>query len=159
GIGTERTDAVSALSLLLSDDDTRVRASAASALATVGKALIVVPVLLKALKENSDLNVQTSTIWALGKRGPQAKEALAILLDLLDKLLAKPKSENWNLVLNIIETLGSLGPEGKPAVSRLTKLMIDVRYGIDVRKFAAEALGKIGHATPEVLDALRIASG
>jgi len=83
---------------------------------------------------------------------------LGTLLNLLDSLLAKPNSEIWNLVRNIIFTLGSLGPEGKPAVSRLTKIMIDVRYAADIRTNAAEALGKIGHSTPEVLESLRIAS-
>jgi HEAT repeat protein len=156
-IGTEREDAVTSLSLLLSDDDTRVRVLAARGLSTVGKADIAVPALLKALKENSNPNVQRIAVWALGRRGPQAKEALATLLDLLDTLMAKPNSESSSLIVNIIETLGSLGSEGKPAVSRLTKLMID-GYGLDVRKHAAEALGKIGHATPDVLEALRIAS-
>jgi HEAT repeat protein len=157
-IGNERAEVVSLVNLLLSDDDARVRSLAARALSTVGKAEAAVPALVKALKEDSNQKVQTRAVWALGRRGPQAKEALVPLMDLLTTQLAKPKGESWDLTLNIIQTIGTLGLEGKPAVSRLAMITIDGRYSADLRSRAAEALGKIGHATPDVLEALRIAS-
>ena len=157
-IGTERDVGFSSVTRLSRDGDPRVRSLAASAMATVGKPEPAVFELVKILQQDSNADVLSSAVWAIGKRGPQAKLALAVLLRLLDGQMIKPHSEHWNLTINVIESLGSLGVEGRPGTSSLIKLVVDLRYPPDVRATAAIALGSIGEPSPSVREALELAS-
>jgi len=76
-IGTERDEAVSSLTPLISDNDTTVRALAVRALATVGKSQAVVPVLLEVLRKTpaSTFNQKRSGHW--GKEGHRLKRLWA----------------------------------------------------------------------------------
>jgi HEAT repeat protein len=71
---------------LTKDDDAKVRAAAATSL---GQIVLepdkVVPVLAKAVKEDKENAVQQAAIQALGYFGPDAKDALPVLMEYQDK--------------------------------------------------------------------------
>jgi HEAT repeat protein len=133
--GSEAKAAVPALIEALKDEKGIVRDYAAWALGMIGpEAKSVVPALIEALKdENKD--VRDSAVQALREIGPEASSAVQGLVRTL-------KDETVFVRSLSAEALGEIGPKAKSAVPALIEALKDK----DVRKQAAEALGKIATA-------------
>ena len=83
---------------------------------------------------------------ALGEFGPEAKNAVSVLVKMLGDAEAGVRDRAaW--------VLGEIGPEAKEAVPVLEKLLQDESWG--VRETTAETLGLIGHGARKALPALR----
>lgn len=89
----------------LSDKDSWVRNEAASTLKTIGPptANLAIPALIKALKDEDDI-VQNEAAWALAAIGPAAKDAIPILVEVMDHLPAA------------VAVLGAIGPAANSAL-------------------------------------------
>jgi len=100
-----------------------------------------VPVLIAALKENEDIDIQSSAASALGLFGEAAKSAVPSLI------AALKDGRIWYLQDNAARTLGFLRKEAKDAVPALIEaLKVESE---EVQSTAIEALGLIG-AKPEI---------
>jgi HEAT repeat protein len=113
----------------------------------------VVPGLVESLKTNrknlppegiDPAMFYLSDIETIGKFGPAAGEAVPVLLEILEDPNAA------SMQLPVITTLGEIGPGAAEATPELMELTSDPFIGSE----AAEALGKIGRANPEVLSFL-----
>jgi HEAT repeat protein len=124
---------VPALTALLRDKVPEVRVCGFSGLAKSGSRDALAP-LLEALKEESDSNVRTVAIEALGKLGLKIDEAVQPLIELLgDKSLG--------VQMGSILALGNIGPRAQAAVPGLAAFLKNEDWGW--RHQAAIALGKI----------------
>lgn len=125
----------------LKDQDPHVRVVAARALAALAPAPeITVPIFEKALKDADATTVQHA-LDALASLGAQA---VPRLIDILEK--HKP------LRVQVVYTLGQIGPTAAPASAALAKLVTD--DDMNVATEAALALGKIGPAAKDAVPAL-----
>ena len=148
-IGESTKDAVSALMLLLKDQNVRLHALKcirAIALRQIGTPEAVkvaegaVPALIQALQD-PDIQVRANAIYALDFIGESATDAVPALILLLKDL-------NEDVRLHALEALGQIG--SKDAVSALTQALKG--QDEDVRLHAVQALEQIG--TPEALKAV-----
>src|SRR5262249_797251 len=100
-----------------------------------------VPSLIDALKNESP-SIRAEAARALGKIGPEAKDAIP---NLKSVFLANDKSSN-----EAAEALAKIGKASIPAISEGTKSEI-----VAVRGLAARTVGKVGaDAVPTLVDAL-----
>ncbi len=129
----------SVLGKLLLERDTRIRYTAANALAQMGEK--GVPTLMEYL-ENKDGKVRRFSAWALGKIGNPALPATALLIKTLaDPLLPVQENASW--------ALGQIGPRAVPA------LLLALNYENPQARFLAlKTLVQIGQPQKIVLKAL-----
>ncbi len=79
---------------LQKDIDARVRAAAAGALGDIhAEADTTVPILIDRMKNDAKMDVKMAIVVALGQYGPDAKDAVGPLKDLLKKFDAKKSNE------------------------------------------------------------------
>jgi len=141
-----------------------------------------VPTLIKALGDNES-EVRMNAAEALGRIGPEAKEAVPALIRALDDsdeevriaaahaiakvlieaselvpiLIGTLDNSNARVRKTAVEMLGDIGSEAKEAAPYLMKALGDSDYG--VRGSAAEALGKMGAGAKEAVPTLVKALG
>jgi len=86
GIGHDAADAVPALINTLKDDEPRIRHEAAIALTKISEGNIkeALPILIDGLNGNDGTGVQSRSAEALAKMGPAAKDAIPVLLEVLE---------------------------------------------------------------------------
>jgi HEAT repeat protein len=141
--------AVPILLLVMEDSQRDVRKSAVEALIKIGPdAKAAAPVLLSRLGEFGDLALQ-----AVGSM--KAKESVPALLALLDA-----KDETPVTTKAVVRALGDIGPDAKPAVPKLEKILSEppskkggkaaAEAAQKMRGHAATALAKIG-GNPKIL--------
>ena len=155
---------------ILKDDNqpSDVRESAADELVTFGPA--AVPALIDLIEENEPL-VGHRAATLLGRLGPDAREAVPILVELLkngdsmncrqvgvlyaEGYQGEPKPGPSQLCVcdTASWALFYIGPNAADAVPELTKILREDER-TRVRMNAAEALGGIGAASPDVVPAL-----
>ena len=82
---------------------------------------LVAPVLIEALKHKED-EVRRHAVVALGRIGPNAKEAVPFLIEALE-------DEEDEVQRQAIIALGKIGPDAKGAVSLLTETLEDEDNG------------------------------
>lgn len=162
GIGPEAAAAVPLLLESLADATLEIRGRAAEALGLIGKEPAkAVPALTKMLQKDEEKGARYTAAVALGRFGAAAKEAVPVLTKKLESnpLDLKSPGEDNEVRAQCAKTLGLIGPEAKTAVKALLKpFQADPMKGeledLDVQKNAAEALGRLGAATPEVVPGL-----
>jgi HEAT repeat protein len=115
---------------------------AARVLAQIGAPSV--PELVKALDDPSPA-VRKRALWALGVIGPDAREAIQAISDILTD-----KDATLRSLAAIV--LGEMGPQGRPAIPQLVKALRDADPL--VRAWAAMALHDIGPETLGYLLAL-----
>ena len=143
-IGPAAAEAVPALITALADADGDVRRAAADALGKIGPAAAkAVPALIAALAD-ADGTVRRAAADALGKIGPAAAEAVPALIAALAD--ADGTSAGSRRRLGKDRTGGGRSGAGADRRPR--------RCRRDVRRAAADALGKIGPAAAEAVPAL-----
>lgn len=171
-IGPEAKAAVPVLTRLLKDDNVDVRLEAAVALYAIdGRIDESIPVLIEGLKaspryvsgavirigppakavvaeliklvrETNEEQVRDRAVTALGYIGPEAKDAVPLLLE-----LARPMDGvTW------FPSIDALGLIGRPAVPTLVETLSDPESPL--REHAADALGEMGPVAKDALPAL-----
>ena len=153
-IGPDAKDGVPALVEGLKDENINVRRYAAGALGQIGSnAKEAVSALVQALKDNNDgvrryeerwlrpkkedgpSRLRRSIVEALGRIGPEAKEAVPLIVRSLKD------DYDPNVRVAAAEALGEIGSEATEAVSALVEALED--YDSEVGQRAAKALKKI----------------
>ena len=153
-IGPDAKDAVPALVEALKDENINVRRYAAGALGQIGSnAKEAVSALVQALKDNNDgvrryeetwlhpkkedgpSRLRRSIVEALGRIGPEAKEAVPLIVRSLKD------DYDPNVRVAAVEALGEIGSEATEAVPALVEALED--YDSEVGQRAAKALKKI----------------
>jgi HEAT repeat protein len=147
-LGPAAKEAIPALEQTLkSEQDLGICITAASALAAIGPE--AVPVLVSALAV-AVYDKQWAILHGLGKLGPAARQAVPVLMKILQKEVLHDFLEVRS---EAAESLGKIGPGAGPAVPALIEALRDKDWV--VRSHAAEALGEIGlHAWDAVGSAL-----
>jgi len=166
---------ISALAEGLKDTKSGVRAACVTSLGKMSKSTgTVVPILISAL-EDENPEVVYDAIEILSESGLNAEEIVPILLKTLKKfegarnnsyhftrafrrvgpgavpfLIDALASDNKELKMVAIESLGDLGKDAKSAVPTLISLFSSNIFGAD----AADAVGSIGKEAPEIVPAL-----
>ena len=101
----------------LKEKDVAIRQSAAAAVRELGpRCKLEVSLLIELVRGLRPGERNYETIAALGALGPDAKEAVPFLLELL-------KESEYQKALPIFEALGKIGPSAIAAIPALTKLM------------------------------------
>ncbi|MBW4656287.1 MAG: HEAT repeat domain-containing protein [Kaiparowitsia implicata GSE-PSE-MK54-09C] len=137
--------ATAALVALLSDDDSNVYESAASALGKLAQASSeVVTALINCLGDDNR-HVYESAASALGKLAQASPEVVTALINGL-------RDDDSNVRSSAAEALGQLAQASSEVVTALTNCLSDDNR--HVRIIAASALGKLAQASPEVVTAL-----
>src|SRR5205807_7522893 len=95
-----------------------------------------VPDLLLILRSSKSYSMRTTVALALGKIGPEAKEAVPTLIELMKPTLFSEKVSR----VHVAVALGKIGPAAKDAVSALIKALNDPNK--EVKREAAKALMK-----------------
>ena len=137
-LGPSAKDAAVDIAKVLANDryEPKHRQAAARALGLIARpAEVVVPALRLAMQENPDTLIAREAVVALGKVGPEAKDALADILSALDSKAVGYRG---------LQALGRIGPGATGAIEELTKRLAD--KNVLNRPYAAEALGRIGPA-------------
>ena len=155
GFGDRAAPAVPVLIEALADDDAQTRSIAADVLGEIGpKAKEAVPALIRLLRSKGEASsascstgicvlsarrerLSVPAARALGKIGPNARAAVAPLIE----ALADP---DGTVRYEAVEALGAIGPDAAPAVPALVRALDDRDQSR--RGKAAEALGQIGAA-------------
>lgn len=145
-IGPAAADAAGDVAKVLANDRYRSdrRRAAAKTLGLIGRpADVVVPALQQALQENPNTLTAREAVVALGKIGPGAKAAVPDIVAALDTKAVGYRG---------LQALAGIGPGAVDAIDELTRRLA----GADVlnRRYAAEALGRIGPAAKGSIPAL-----
>jgi HEAT repeat protein len=139
------------LEALKEQQDVTIPPVASRALARLGAP--AVPALIEAL-EGKDGHVQQYAAMAVQKIGPQAKQAVPALIEIVKKY----KAPNTPAKLQAIEALGRIGRGAKEAVPVLNEALKAKPPRAACRISAAVALGRIGpdakDAVPTLIDIL-----
>jgi HEAT repeat protein len=146
----------------MADATLEIRGRAAEALGLIGKEPAkAVPALTKMLQKDEEKGARYAAAEALGRFGAAAKEAVPVCIKKLESnpLDLKNPGEDNQVRAQVARTLGLIGPEAKTAVKALLKpFQADPMKGeledLDVLKDAAEALGRLGAASPDVVPGL-----
>jgi HEAT repeat protein len=129
-MGAKAAAAIPKLNELAWKDHISVRAWAiCDGLGPIGPEAL--PSLQRLLKDRS---VRTVTVIAIGNMGPQAKSAIADLIDILGDNFSRTRVMACN-------ALGKMGPAAKEAVPALVRALKDPADGVRIE--AAEALRRI----------------
>ena len=145
-IGPPAKDASMDLAKVLANDRYRAdrRQAAALTLGLIAEpADVVVPALRLALQENPNTLIAREAVLALGKMGPAAKDAVDDIVKSLDTKAVGYRG---------LQALAAVGPDAKGAIGELTRRLADKK--VENRKYAAEALGRIGPAAKASIPAL-----
>ncbi len=160
GFGDRAVPAIPVLIEALADDDSQTRSMAVAVLGEIGpKAKEAVPALVRLLRSKEEPTsalcstglcllpvrrerLAAAAARALGKVGPDARAAVAPLIDALTDPDAAVRSE-------AAEALGLIGPDAAPAVRALVRALDDSDR--QVRDKAEGALGQIGAAAVPAL--------
>ncbi len=171
-IGPDAKAAVPVLAKLLKDDDVDVRLEAAVALYAIDgridestpvlveglkvspryvsgavirigpPAKAVLPALIKLVRETDDEQVRVRAVMALGYIGPEAKDAVPLLLELAGPM----EGVTW------FPSIHALGLIGRPAVPALVETLTDPES--PSREHAADALGEMGPVAKDAIPSL-----
>jgi len=149
----------------------RARCLAAEAIGKMGEAAAgAIPVLIKGLKDEKELNTRMASAWGLSQVGAGAKAAASALVetlgdpgsrvrwhaadtlaklgtDVLDEVIKGLGHENRLIRYGCADVLGRLGKDAKKALPQLMKLLQD--KDAYVRKGAVFAVGAIGEVNKE----------
>jgi hypothetical protein len=146
-LGPRAKESVPALEQTLkSEKDLGICIAAASALGAIGPE--AVPALTSALT-NAAYDKRWPILQALGKLGPAAKEAVPVLMEVLQNQVLH---DFLGVRREAADSLGKIGSEAGAAVPALIEALKDKDW--TVRSHAAEALGEIGPYTWEVISAV-----
>jgi HEAT repeat protein len=138
------------LLVLLQDEDRDVRIGAVFGIGDFGKhAENALPKLLEALND-PDQVVRALVCPVIGNVGIASENAINALI----KVLFDEKAENYRY--RAANSLGEFGPRASSAVPALLETMkkLDEKEDFLGKSYVIEALGKIGVASPDVIDAL-----
>lgn len=113
-----------------------------------------VPALCGILREPPSNPSRIHAVVALGKMGPDGKEAVADLI----KLLGEASGKSGPIRFHAATALGQMGAEAKAAVPALVKLLEDKKAGPG-RRTVIVALGRMGPAAKEAVAALKEVRG
>ena len=139
-LGPQAAAATQALTDVLRDEDNSIRIEAAGTIRAIGPgAAKAVPQLALLLKDR-DQCVVFAAIGALGAMGPSAASAVP------DLIVASLDSANHDAFAMAVE---KIGPGASAAVPRLVSLL-----EVGRNKYAASALGRVGHGTGDSIAAL-----
>jgi len=138
---------ISALLLRLEDGDDSVRGSAAKALGNLGNASESVISALLLRLEDEDNSVRYSAAFALGRLG-NASETL------INALLLSLEDEDNSVRYSAASALGNLGNASESVISALLLCLEDRDDFVVHYSAAAEALGKLGLKSSDVLPAV-----
>jgi HEAT repeat protein len=131
---------------LRADKSSRVREAAANALGHMeGDAAKAVPALTTALKDGEQ-SVRAAAAGALRRIAVDKDGAKAVIASLpeLELLLKDEKADHLGRAQAAL-AIGQIGaPDGLPAVATLSGVVADAKAPADVRKAAAESLGRLG---------------
>jgi HEAT repeat protein len=133
----------------LDHNDVEVRRSAARALEQKGPdAKEADPALIKVLQDNDEY-VRTAAARALGKIGPEAERAIRALMKMI-------KDQVMIVRMGAAMGLGGIGPKAREAIPALAEALESQHEDHNVKREAAEALGKMGtEAIPALVKALQ----
>jgi len=134
----------------LQDRDDDVRYSAAQALARPGLELKkYIPALIADLKNRNPLSIGiagSTLIELLGTLGPDAKDALPVLTD----ILKNARLDNYSTRVKALHAIMQIGSPSKETIAALKEAAID--YSCEVRSAATEALNKFGETVPKATE-------
>jgi HEAT repeat protein len=136
--------AAPALAELLTETRGDQRKWVALTLAAIGPTVDAVPALIETLQEDDDPITRSAAARALGKVGPGAKPAAAVLIEALQEARVR----RW-----AVYALGRIGPDARAAVPAMIERLQD--EDMYVRRATASALGGIGPAARAALPALK----
>ena len=102
---------------------------------------IAVPQLIIETLSDTDKSVHYHAASALGRIGPEARDAVFLLIGMLD-------DDRENIREVAVTALGRIGPEARDAVFLLIGMLDDDRE--DIREIAVTALGRIGQPAHKV---------
>lgn len=139
-IGADPDVAIPALKGLLKDDDKGVIEAVGETFAKLGKA--AVPALADMLK-NSDPLVKKTSALALGKIGPDAKDAVPALIAAFKADTPRPRMQAGSLRMVYVETFGQIGPDAKAAIKPLEEAL-ETNRDREFARAAREAIRKMG---------------
>lgn len=105
---------------------------------------------LSSLLQNPETSVRKNAIFALGRVGPQAKEALPLILPYA--MAQVVNREDRILRKAAVEALVRIGLDPKDAVPLYLKLLADPDW--TVHGLAVDGLGNLGHAAKDAAPAL-----
>jgi HEAT repeat protein len=137
--------AIPALKGLLKDEDKGVIESVGEAFAKMGKP--AVPALSEMLKMGDPLVKKTSAL-ALGKIGPDAKDAVPALIAAFKAETPRPRMQSGSLRMVYVETFAQIGPNAKAAIKTLEDALEENRDR-EFARAAREAIRKMG-GTPSM---------
>ena len=138
-LGEDAKSSVPALTALLNDADPEVRHAALFALRYLGpEAADTQQWLIKCLKDPR-FTMQGDAMLVLSELRQNPERAIPILVKFLDE--SKNTQNSLMTCANAIWLLGQFGPEAKPAVPSLLRLLDDAHEGI--RFYATNALNQI----------------
>ena len=136
----------SLMTALRADKSSRVREAAANALGRMeGEAAKAVPTLTTALKDEQQ-SVRAAAADSLRRIAVDKDGAKAVIASLpdIESFLKDEKADHLGRAQAAL-TIGQIGPpEGLPAVGTLSVVVSDAKAPADVRKAAAESLGRLG---------------
>ena len=171
-MGSHGRPAIHAILPFLRDSDEKVREAASRTLAEIGPGPDVIPALIEAMKDektggdaagtlvavgpaaipaltrelyDTNDNVRSNAVYALGEFGPAAKDAMPVLI----ALFAKERTKNR---ADIADTWAEIGNAAKSAVPLLVESLGD--RSPELRLAAARALWKIERRPERVVPTL-----
>ena len=100
----------------------------------------------KALTKDNDAALRRDAVWSIGMMGPEAKNAVPLLMNLA-------KDKDAEMRQGVAEALGGIGPGAKDAIPVLAEFTKDADAGVR-RGAVADALGRIGVVAIPALNAL-----